>query len=158
MTRLQIFSAMLLAAASAWVTADVAVVASVDETVCEKVATEICETHKKDAEKKCHKWHREKAEELGGNRVVMTDSSYSESKRPMFDGRFKTIRNTSITADYFACATAVAEEKAEMSGETVEAVNQSIEQRLKTLQNLLDKGLITEQEYQAKREEILSEL
>jgi len=80
----------------------------------------------------------------------------------MVNGTYKTVKSTNVTASYYNCGEFTTG-KAELppkakSFELIREKPKSAEQRLKTLNDLLDKGLITKEEYRSKRSEILKDI
>ncbi|MDF1764094.1 MAG: hypothetical protein P1U57_11850 [Oleibacter sp.] len=143
----------------------VMVVESVDTARCQMIKENSCsiqgQSLQSDSdEKDCQNKHLEDAAEAGANAVMFTGTTTSERRRPRVDGRYVTVVSTDVAAEYYACdqAELFAQQEAKQAEEKVEAASQSIEQRLNTLETLKEKELISVEEYQAKRREILNDL
>ncbi|MBQ0782005.1 MAG: hypothetical protein KBT79_14425, partial [Thalassolituus oleivorans] len=113
----------------------------------------------------CEERHRQNALAEGGNTVVIKGTISSETRRPRVDGRYVIIEKTDMAADYYLCDDFVADDvvaEQENSSDPMRAVapmvELSIEERLITLEALNKKGLITADEYKAKRADILNDL
>ncbi|WP_370979376.1 SHOCT domain-containing protein [Agaribacterium sp. ZY112] len=148
--------------ASVWVLADdsALIVESVDKKACSLVLEQACITKKHDAEKKCLPWHKKEASSKGANTVLIGETTVTTHRRPMYDGTSKKVKETTISASYYLCPVEAA------SVDSSQSVNQqvkpaqdlSIEQRLTQLNELHEKGLISDSEYKDKRASILNEL
>lgn len=141
------------------------VVETVDVARCQLIEKNSCSIQGQSIqsdtdEKDCQDKHLEDAAEVGANAVIFTGTTTSERRRPRMDGRYVTVVSTDVSAEYYACdqAELFAQQEAKQAEEKVEAVSQSIEQRLNTLEMLKEKGLISVDEYQAKRTDILNDL
>jgi len=159
MLRTVLFLALFALLSLAHAADSVVIVSSIDESQCKLAGEEVCETQKSQeakAKAKCNKWHTKKARDLGANSIVITNRSVSESRRPLYDGRYKTIKNTSISASYYTCSAQYT--ATQVPKPPMEQQDNTIELRLIKLESLKEKGLITEKEYQAKRAEILEDL
>ena len=133
----------------------ISIVESVDEAHCRLLGDAVCETQKHDAQKKCNKWHKAKAEKAEANTLMITDTPATQSTRPHYDGSRKKITTTFIAANYYSCD--VVKNPVVVDEPSAQAP-QSVEDRLLQLDALLKKELITEQEYQEKRADILKDL
>ncbi|SMF31621.1 Short C-terminal domain-containing protein [Alteromonadaceae bacterium Bs31] len=164
---LKLLLVIVFAFSAAHSQSDIAIVESIDDTRCTYKAQHTCTTQKKKkTHEKCDTWHIDKARDVGANTILITDESSTESRRPHYDGTYKTIRTTNIVASYYLCsgklteenAPALTEEPPVSSAPKSTTPPASIEERLIRLQSLYKKGLITEAEYKHKRSAILSEL
>ncbi|WP_096085703.1 SHOCT domain-containing protein [Agaribacterium haliotis] len=158
MKQLALSSALMVLSAFAQAkeeTKKISIADSVNPAECQLLASESCETQKQDADKKCNKVHRKQAQEAGANTIVIGERSVKTSRRPFYDGSYKTIKKTSIAASYYHCEVEQAT-PAKTSGNMKS--KGSAEERLLRLNSLKEKGLISEKEYQDKRQQILDEL
>jgi|GEM_PF-876241 len=141
------------------------IVESIEASSCKYISEDTCRSKKSKQKKSleaCRKWHKKEASEKGANSVLITDTRVEETKRPMVNGTYKTVKSTNVTASYYNCGEFTTG-KAELppkakSFELIREKPKSAEQRLKTLNDLLDKGLITKEEYRSKRSEILKDI
>ncbi|TVZ41381.1 hypothetical protein P886_0726 [Alteromonadaceae bacterium 2753L.S.0a.02] len=164
----KLLASLLLSFIASYCSADnsVQLVTEIDADHCRLINKNVCVTEKRDekkAIKKCNKWHINQASEQGANRVLITDNTYSEHRRPHYDGSSKTIKTREYLADYYACDLAEVSVVNDTQQEALPVNNSgasksSIEDRLLRLESLKKKGLISAEEYAAKRAEILSEL
>lgn len=127
---------------------------------CKKLDHQVCTTTKSDADDVCLERHKEEAAEIGADAIVVIQKEETKQRRPSLMGT-KTVTKTDITADYFDCGYPDVPVKAVSQ----KAINKSvirdlytIEDRLNVLETLKSKGLISEEEYRQKRQEILADL
>ncbi|MFP6789230.1 MAG: SHOCT domain-containing protein [Thalassolituus sp.] len=138
---------------------------------CTLIKSDSCSSIKNDGVEVCEERHRQNALAEGGNTVVIKGTISSETRRPRVDGRYVIIEKTDMAADYYLCDDFVADDvvaeqensSAPMRAMPVKSavapmVELSIEERLTTLEALNKKGLLTEEEYKAKRADILDDL
>lgn len=136
--------------------ADARLVDTIDKNHCTKLAEQTCSSQKakeENAVAKCQQWHLDKASEVGANRVLISDTLATEHRRPHFDGSIKTIVERVFNAEYYQCAD-TAPATAPQTGQPA----RTIAERLRVLESLREQQLITDQEYQQKRQAILDEL
>jgi len=127
---------------------------------CKKMDHQVCTTTKPDADAVCLERHKEEAAEVGADAIVVVQKEETKQRRPSFTGS-KTVIKTDITADYFDCGYS----DVPVKSVSQKAINQAvirdlytIEERLKVLETLKSKGLISEKEYRQKRQAILTDL
>jgi hypothetical protein len=132
---------------------------------CTLIKSDSCSSIKNDGVEVCEERHRQNALAVGGNTVVIKGTISSETRRPRVDGRYTVIEKTDMAADYYLCDDVIADAESEhVSTSTrtmsvvIPKVELSIEERLTTLETLNKKGLLTEEEYKAKRADILDDL
>lgn len=135
---------------------------------CEQLKTASCSTIKSNAIKACTKVHKEQADALGANRIKLLSNQVTSQKqrKPSLTGA-KMVTLTTVPAEYFLCAkpkmTPPIKSMPPAPGKRItppqkQKPTNSIEARLIQLNQLLEKGLITKEEYQAKRKDILDSL
>ena len=153
-----IFASLLLPLAAQ---ADIKILQPGEEANCQLIKEEVCKTTSKDPVKACDEWHQEEAEEQGADAFLMGTMEQSSHRQPSLTGA-KTVKTTRITATYYHCGLAkqavqkVVDEAVQEPAAQVET--DSIESRLLRLNSLKEKGLITQEEYDQKRQQILDEL
>lgn len=128
-----------------------------DETSCQMVAQETCKTSSREPVEMCLEWHQEKAVEAGADSLLIGDREESSVRRPSLTGA-KTVVTTKIAAAYYDCGLKQAELQQAVKTVVNKAPQLTIEQRLIRLNTLKEKGLITQGEYDQKRQQILGEL
>ena len=147
---------LLLSPVAALAADDVKLLEAGQASSCRLVKQDVCSSTSMDPDEECMGWHRRHAAEAKADAMVLGDRDESRRKRPSLSG-MKTITTTRIHADYYDCGL-----KSETAGQSMHKQHTHgagyFEQRLKNLQQLKDKGLITEDEYQQKRKAIISEI
>ena len=135
-----------------------------EEAACQLVVQETCKTTSREPAVACLEWHLETAEEEGADALVIRGSDERTQRLPSLSGGTRTVVNTRVKADYYNCGYAkqelmeAAKEAAQQVEKIAPVVTKSAEERLLQLNSLKEKGLITQDEYDQKRQEILSEL
>ncbi len=148
-----IFAMALSAGAQA--AQEVAIVPADKAAACRHIKHEVCTTTSMDPQKACHAWHQEHAAEAGADAVVMGKVDENRRKRPSLSG-MKTVITTRMEADYYHCGFMPAQPQGRPMHET--GAGKTVEERLRRLDALKQKGLITGPEYQSKRQDILDDL
>lgn len=126
---------------------------------CKKLDHQVCTTIRSNAVEDCVGWHKEAAGKVDADVVVLGQHEQTKQRRPSLAGS-KIIIKSDIAADYFDCgfpATPVKGSAATTAQPVPNNLN-NIEERLKVLESLKAKGLVTEKEYRKKRQDILSEI
>lgn len=121
---------------------------------CKKLGQQVCTTTKSDADTVCLAMHQEEAANVNADAIVLVEQEQVKQRRPSLMGN-KTVIKTDITADYYDCGFP---EPIAPVKRTVNRDLYDIEERLEVLESLKSKGLVTEQEYNQKRQDILSDL
>lgn len=130
------------------------VVEHIDENQCTLITTESCTNTKSEGLKACIEKHKEQATKKEANTIIITNTQTSKHRKPSLTGGIKSVTTTTVSADYYTCQ--VSDNVA--TNPLPIKFNQTIEDRLNTLNKLKEKNLITDKEYADKREEILSDL
>ncbi|WP_260997057.1 SHOCT domain-containing protein [Thalassolituus hydrocarboniclasticus] len=133
---------------------NIRVLSAGEETGCTWLAQEQCSTEARLAAEECLNWHQTQAVAAGADALLMGDSEESRRKKPSLTG-MKTVVATKVSADYYRCAAAAATAETVVKG--AEGWS-TVEKRLLVLESLKAKGLISAEEYQAKRQDILKDL
>ena len=144
----------LLAAVSSAYSAGspVRTLAAGEEAGCEHLLHNECRTTSSKADEFCLAWHQDEARAAGADALMLGESDSSRQNKPSLVG-MKTVVTTSIQADYYRCA-----KPAEQAVAAPAAKASGVEERLQVLESLKAKGLISADEYQQKRKEILADL
>lgn len=125
---------------------------------CRFVADNDCSTTKSEGDAFCREWHSKQAESAGADAMVLSESDTYVRQRPSLTG-LKTVTTTKMKAGYYQCGFEPARPAPGMKGHIKKAMpERSIEQRLIMLNRLKEKQLISEEEYQSKRKQILDDL
>ena len=130
------------------------VLAEGDEASCELVSQQVCSTTSMNPAEECLAWHKKQAADAGADALLIRGSEDSRRNKPSLTG-MKTVVTTKVSADYYRCAAAVS------VAETVVKDSEgwsTVEKRLLVLESLKSKGLISDTEYQLKRQDILKDL
>ena len=130
------------------------VLAEGDEASCELVSQQVCSTTSMNPAEECLAWHTKQAADAGADALLIRGSEDSRRNKPSLTG-MKTVVTTKVSADYYRCAAAVS------VAETVVKDSEgwsTVEKRLLVLESLKSKGLISDTEYQLKRQDILKDL
>ncbi|WP_419811381.1 SHOCT domain-containing protein [Bacterioplanoides sp.] len=154
-----IFASLLLPLAAQ---ADIKILQAGEAANCKLVKEEVCKTTSKKPDEACLEWHQEEADSSGADSLIIGATEQSSHRQPSLTGA-KTITTTRIAATYFDCGLAQqavqqAVNKAVQEGAVQQVTTQTIESRLLRLNSLKEKGLITEDEYDQKRQQILDAL
>lgn len=149
--------ALMLLPLSAFAEDDVKLLEAGQESACKLVKQDVCKSTSMDPQKDCMEWHQEHAGKAKADAMVMRGSEESRRTRPSLSGN-KMVTTTAITADYYQCGFKEKREKAMRAVNKAEYGVDHFEKRLKNLEKLKKKGLITEEEYQAQRKEIISDI
>lgn len=130
-------------------------VLNVAETkACKPVDRQACTTTQSNAAETCLAWHMEAAEKADADGILLGQTEQTKQRKPSLSGP-KTIVKTTVNADYYQCGFATADTG---SASSAAPAWSSVEKRLETLESLKQKGLVTEEEYQSKRQDILKDL
>ena len=135
-------------------------VESIDESQCKLIKEADCTTAKREGLKACTEKHLESANRLQADSLLLGEVKEMEHRKPSLTGA-KKVRLTQVQAYYYQCETAQEKANTPMSSPAMKGIApaaKSIEDRLVQLNSLKDKGLITQEEYESKRTEILNEL
>ena len=130
------------------------VLAEGDEASCELVSQQVCSTTSMNPAEECLAWHKKQAADAGADALLIRGSEDSRRNKPSLTG-MKTVVTTKVSADYYRCTAAVS------VAETVVKDSEgwsTVEKRLLVLESLKSKGLISDTEYQLKRQDILKDL
>ncbi len=144
----------LLLPLSGYAADKIRVLAEGDEASCELVSQQVCSTTSMNPAEECLAWHKKQAADAGADALLIRGSEDSRRNKPSLTG-MKTVVTTKVSADYFRCAAAVS------VAETVVKDSEgwsTVEKRLLVLESLKSKGLISDTEYQLKRQDILKDL
>ena len=138
--------------------ADIKMLQAGEQAGCQLVAEDVCKTTASAAQQACLERHQQAAAEAGADAVLLGERDESTVRRPSLTGA-KNVTTTRIAAQYYDCGLQQAAFKQAVQSAVAEPAAQlSIEQRLVRLQKLKDKGLISADEYQQKRQQILDQL
>lgn len=153
MVRSGVFMLALLLPLSGYAADTIRVLAEGEEAACERVSQQVCSTTSTNPAEECLAWHKEQAAEAGADAFLLRGSEDSRRNKPSLTG-MKSVVTTKVSADYFRCTTPAA------AATTVTGSNgwSTVEKRLQVLESLKNKGLISEAEYQLKRQDILQDL
>ncbi|MBM94848.1 MAG: hypothetical protein CMI09_03220 [Oceanospirillaceae bacterium] len=127
---------------------------------CKKLDHQVCTSTKTDADEVCLERHKESAAEVGADAIVVIQKEETRQRRPSLTGT-KTVIKTDITADYFDCGLPEAPVESvsqKVANQVVIRDLYTIEDRLNVLETLKAKGLVSDEEYNQKRQDILSDL
>jgi hypothetical protein len=144
----------LLLPLSGYAADKIRVLAEGEEASCELVSQQVCSTTSMNPADKCLAWHTKQAADAGADALLIRGSEDSRRNKPSLTG-MKTVVTTKVSADYYRCAAAVS------VAETVVKDSEgwsTVEKRLLVLESLKSKGLISDTEYQLKRQDILKDL
>lgn len=144
----------LLLPLSGYAADKIRVLAVGDEASCELVSQQVCSTTSMNPAEECLAWHKKQAADAGADALLIRGSEDSRRNKPSLTG-MKTVVTTKVSADYYRCAAAVS------VAETVVKDSEgwsTVEKRLLVLESLKSKGLISVEEYQLKRQDILKDL
>jgi hypothetical protein len=144
----------LLLPLSGYAADKIRVLAVGDEASCELVSQQVCSTTSMNPAEECLAWHKKQAADAGADALLIRGSEDSRRNKPSLTG-MKTVVTTKVSADYYRCAAAVS------VAETVVKDSEgwsTVEKRLLVLESLKSKGLISDTEYQLKRQDILKDL
>lgn len=144
----------LLLPLSGYAADKIRVLAEGDEASCEMVSQQVCSTTSMNPAEECLAWHKKQAADAGADALLIRGSEDSRRNKPSLTG-MKTVVTTKVSADYYRCAAAVS------VAETVVKDSEgwsTVEKRLLVLESLKSKGLISDTEYQLKRQDILKDL
>ena len=158
MVRPGVMMLALLLPLSGYAADKIRVLAEGDESSCELVSQQVCSTTSMNPAEECLAWHKKQATDAGADALLIRGSEDSRRNKPSLTG-MKTVVTTKVSADYYRCAAAVS--VAETVAETVVKDSEgwsTVEKRLLVLESLKSKGLISDTEYQLKRQDILKDL
>jgi len=137
---------------------DVHVLKAGEEASCRLVTQDVCNSTSMKPAEVCLEWHNKMAKKASADAMIMHEGKESRRTRPTLSG-MKSIVTTSIAADYYDCGFAAQQNNGMMMQHHQPVESEDYyEQRLQNIQHLKEKGLITEKEYQQKRQQILDEL
>lgn len=147
---------------------DVRITGKVDES-CTMIKEVDCTTHKRDGEKACEEKLKKMAKEEGADTLIIEAVEQTKQRKPSLSG-VKTVTETSMSGTLYQCHTGneISHSRSKATDKSApessrkdthkKSNDKTIEERLIQLNDLKEKGLITEDEYQAKRAEILGDL
>ncbi len=151
---------------------EVRITGKVNES-CTMIKEVDCTSHKREGEKACEERLKKLAKEEGADTLIIEAVEQTKQRKPSLSG-VKTVTETSMSGKLYQCHTGneISHSRRNASDQTgqdsasKEAMGNShkkhsgktIEERLIQLNALKEKGLITEDEYQSKRTEILGDL
>ncbi len=144
----------LLLPLSGYAADKIRVLAEGEEASCELVSQQLCSTTSMNPAEECLAWHKKQAADAGADALLIRGSEDSRRNKPSLTG-MKTVVTTKVSADYYRCAAAVS--VAEIVVKDSEGWS-TVEKRLLVLESLKSKGLISDTEYQLKRQDILKDL
>ena len=156
---LPLLTSALFVSSLSYAASDVNLAGEIDPEHCQLVKEERCSTQKSDGVSVCEKRLKEEADELNANTLVLGEIEQTVQRKPSLNG-VKTVTITSVNAAIYRCPVASdAPQSREYHPAPVERpMEKSVEERLIQLNGLKEKGLISDEEYQSKRAEILEEL
>ncbi|WP_221800610.1 SHOCT domain-containing protein [Oceanobacter mangrovi] len=134
-----------------------------DPQFCQLVQKETCSTNSRDGLEHCQAEHRKQADKYGANVVVTGETTQNRHKKRMANGLYDDFIKTRMEASYYRCGDQPVDADKPVKQTRpmplpADAGSLPIEKRLQRLQSLRDKGLISEQEYQQKRQQIIDQL
>jgi len=154
MIRTGVMMLALLLPLSGYAADKIRVLAEGEEASCELVSKQVCSTTSMNPEEECLARHKMQAADAGADALLIRGLEDSRRNKPSLTG-MKTVVTTKVSADYYRCAAAAT------AAETVVKDSEgwsTVEKRLLVLESLKSKGLISDAEYQLKRQDILKDL
>ncbi|MGB1090860.1 MAG: SHOCT domain-containing protein [Oceanobacter sp.] len=123
---------------------------------CTKLASDECDSESSDAEAVCLAELQQKAIKAKADALFISGQESFTQRRPTLVGGVKKVTRLKMQADYYDCGYAA--KSAKSAGSVDVPAWQQVEGRLKNLESLKSKGLISAEEYDQKRQDILNDL
>ncbi|WP_430461746.1 SHOCT domain-containing protein [Thalassolituus sp. LLYu03] len=128
-----------------------------EEAGCQPVEQQVCSSTSMKPEDECFSWHSRMAKDAGADAFVVRETERSRKNKPSLTG-MKTEVTTKISADYFRCQQPAQVQPLPAAAPAPRGDFSTVEKRLQVLESLKAKGLISADEYQQKRGDILNDL